>query len=66
MCNALIQLMENVYADLDLEQYWEHPHVGGWMSIFRDWAKQQAFSDTWAVSKSTYAPRFQRFFEDRL
>lgn len=66
ICNALIQLMESVYADLDLERYWEHPHVGGWMSVFQDWAKQQAFTDAWKVSKSTYAPRFQKFFEDRL
>src|SRR5262249_8572939 len=27
VCNELIQLMENVYADLDLEQFYEHPQV---------------------------------------
>jgi hypothetical protein len=66
ICNSLIQLMENVYADLDLENNWGHPHVIGWMQIFRGWAQQRAFRDTWAKSKSTYAERFQSFYEDRL
>jgi hypothetical protein len=66
ICNALLQLMENVYADLDLEQYWDHPHVSGWMSVFRDWAKQPAFDEAWQISKSTYAERFRNFYEDRL
>ena len=66
ICNALIQLMENVYTDLDLEQYYDHPHVGGWMRVFRDWAKQEAFRDVWSISKTTYNRRFQNFYEDRL
>jgi hypothetical protein len=66
VCNALIQLMENVYTDLDLEQYHEHPHVVGWMTVFKQWAGQDAFERTWAISKDTYAKRFQNFYEDRL
>jgi hypothetical protein len=66
ICNALIQLMENVYTDLDLEQYYDHPHVGGWMNVFRDWAKQPAFRHAWSISKTTYNGRFQNFYQDRL
>jgi hypothetical protein len=66
VCNVLIQLIEDVYADLDLEQNYDHPHVVGWMSVFKQWAQQGAFSRTWEVSKGTYAPRFQNFYEDRL
>jgi patatin-like phospholipase len=66
ICNTLIQLMENVYTDLDLEQYYEHPHVQGWMAVFREWANQEAFHRTWMINRETYATRFRRFYDDRL
>jgi hypothetical protein len=66
VCNALIQLIENVYADLDLEQSYAHPHVGGWIKVFRHWVKQPAFERTWKRSESTYAERFRNFYNDRL
>jgi hypothetical protein len=66
ICNALIQLMENVYADLDLEQNYDHPHVEGWMRVFRSWAREPSFQRTWELSQNTYASRFRRFYEDRL
>lgn len=66
VCNSLIQLMENVYADLDLEQNYDHPHVGGWMKVFKQWASQPTFHRTWEISRTTYAPRFQNFYRDRL
>ena len=64
--NSLIQLMEDVYADLNLEESWRHPHVEGWMAVFRRWAVQDAFRRTWAISCSTYAERFRNFYDDRL
>ena len=66
ICNALIQLIENVYADLDLEQNYNHPHVGGWMRVFRQWSKQPSFARTWRQSRGTYAERFRSFYDDRL
>jgi hypothetical protein len=66
ICNALIQLIENVYADLDLEQNYAHPHVEGWMKVFRHWAKQLPFQRTWQQSGNTYAERFRGFYNDRL
>ena len=66
VCNALIQLIENVYADLDLEHTWEHPHVRGWMKVFERWAEQPAFRRTWKISEGTYAERFRNFYNDRL
>ena len=64
--NSLIQLMEDVYADLHLEDNYDHPHVEGWMAVFRRWVTQEAFRRTWAISRSTYAERFRRFYDDRL
>ena len=66
LCNALIQLMENVYFDLRLEENHDHPEVAGWMSVFRNWVVQREFQDTWLRSRTTYNQRFQRFYEDRL
>ena len=62
----MIQLMEDVYADLHLEDNFDHPHVEGWMAVFRRWAMQEAFQRTWAISRCTYAERFRRFYDDRL
>ena len=54
--NSLIQLMENVYADLDLEHEWDHPHVEGWKNIFQRWADHQAFPRRgWSSSRPTAA-----------
>jgi hypothetical protein len=66
VCNALIQLMENVYVDLNLEEYWEHPHVMGWRQVFTAWARTEPFQKTWEVAGCTYAERFQRFYNDRV
>jgi hypothetical protein len=66
ICNRLIQLMENVYADLDLECNFAHPHVEGWMRVFRGWVTQQPFQRTWAISESTYAERFRNFYNEKL
>ena len=66
ICNALIQLIENVYADLDLEHNWDHPHAEGWMKVFRRWARQPEFRRTWTISEGTYAERFRNFYNDRL
>jgi hypothetical protein len=66
LCNSLIQLIENVYADLDLEENYDHPHVSGWMRVFKNWVREPAFQRTWKISRNTYAERFQNFYSDRL
>lgn len=66
VCNALVQLIENVYVDLELEQNWNHPHVEGWMRVFIRWARQPSFRRTWKIAESTYGARFRNFYNDRL
>ena len=58
--------MENVYADLDLECNWDHPHVKGWRGVFETWAETEAFERTWRVSEVTYAERFRNFYNEKL
>ncbi|HEX8984764.1 MAG TPA: patatin-like phospholipase family protein [Bryobacteraceae bacterium] len=60
-CNSLIQLMEEVYLDLDLEQTADNPDHRGWMNLFRHWAWAGMFRVTWAISSGTYGARFEAF-----
>ncbi len=61
LCNTLIQLMENVYTDLHLEEEHAHPDNRGWMNLFRHWSWSGMFRVTWAVCVATYGARFQQF-----
>lgn len=65
-CKSLIQLMENVYMDLYLEEEHDHPDNRGWMNLFRHWAWSPMFQATWAVAACTYGIRFQNFCKKRL
>jgi hypothetical protein len=65
-CNSLIQLMQNVYLDLNLEQEYAHPDNRGWMNLFRHWSWSGMFRVAWAISVSGYGARFQAFCERRL
>ena len=65
-CNSLIQLMEDVYLDLNLEADHSHPDNRGWMNLFRHWAWSGMFRVSWAISASSYGARFQSFCERQL
>ena len=65
-CNSLIQLMENVYLDLNLEENQSDPHNQGWMTIFRSWFGSKYFQDAWQVSASTYGRPFKEFCDREL
>lgn len=62
----LIQLMEDVYVDLDLEHTLDHPDNRGWMNLFQHWAWSGMVAATWSITASTYGARFQRFCKRRL
>ncbi len=66
ICNQMIQLMENVYLDLNLEELYLHPDNRGWMNLFMHWAWAGMFRVTWAICACTYGAKFQRFCERRL
>jgi hypothetical protein len=66
LCNTLIQLMENVYTDLRLEEEHAHPDNRGWMNLFRHWSWSGMFRVTWAVCVATYGARFQQFCRRQL
>lgn len=63
LCSEMIQLMENVYLDLSLEETWEHPDNQGWKRLFKKWANSEYVQKTWEISKNTYGDRFNFFWE---
>ena len=65
-CNALMQLMEDVYLDLNLEEENDHPDNSGWMNLFRHWAWSAMFRATWVISASCYGAQFRSFCENEL
>ena len=66
ICARMIQLMENVYLDLDLDNEWDHPDNQGWKNLFKNWSWAGMFRATWALTASVYGSRFRDFCERRL
>ncbi len=66
VCAQMLQLMQNVYLDLNLEAEREHPDNRGWMNLFRQWASSNMMRVTWAITASYYGARFQNFCERHL
>jgi hypothetical protein len=66
LCNALFQLMEDLYLDLDLEDQWDHPDNRGWINYFRHWSWSSMVRYSWAICAPTYGARLQKFCAYRL
>ncbi len=66
ICNQMMQLMENVYLDLNLENHYKHPDNRGWMNLFIHWSWSSMFRITWAISACTFGAKFQKFCEKHL
>lgn len=66
LCNLMMQLMENVYTDLNLETEHNHPDNRGWMNLFRHWSWSGMFRVAWTISACTFGARFQKFCEKHL
>lgn len=65
-CSQLIQLMENVYLDLNLDETWAHLDNKGWRTLFEQWAKSDALKKTWEMTDKNYGLRFRYFCERHL
>jgi len=61
---AMLELMQSVFIDLDLEESGDHPHNAGWVQLFHRWASELGMRDAWRLSRATYSERFRRFCED--
>ncbi len=62
----LIQLMEDVFLDLRLDDFWEHPDNRGWAILFMRWARSPKFRRIWNGTRRTFGIRFEYFCSARL
>lgn len=65
-CLELVQLMENVFLDLRLDDFWEKPDNRGWAMLFMAWARSPIFRKVWIQTRHTFGIRFEYFCEERL
>jgi hypothetical protein len=65
-CMEVIQLMENVFLDLRLDDFWKHPDNRGWMTLFSGFARSPLFRESWSRHRNTYGIRFEYFCSQRL
>ena len=66
VCREMLQLMENAYLELRLEETWDHPDSKGWKNMFMTWSKSVAIQKTWAITVDSYGLRFQYFCQREL
>ena len=64
--SQMLQLMENTYLALKLEDTWKHPDNRGWQELFKTWAQAEAVRETWDLSRQNYGIRFRHFCEREL
>jgi hypothetical protein len=66
LCCEMIQLMENTYLELGLEDHWEHADNAGLRTTFKQWANAAAIQETWQLTSGNYGLRFRYFWNRRL
>ena len=65
-CNLQIQLMEQVYLAVKLEEFHGHALNRGWMNLFRRWTSSATFRLFWPTLCGMYSQQFVRFAEQHL
>ncbi len=65
-CNLQVQLMEQVYLAVKLEEFHGHALNRGWMNLFRRWTSSATFRLFWTTLCGMYSQQFVRFAEQHL
>jgi len=65
-CAELLQLMEDVFLELRLDDFWDLPDNRGWALLFTQWAQSPTFQSVWPQLRNTYGIRFEYFCARRL
>lgn len=60
-CLEMIQLMENVYLDLHLDDTWMQTDNRGWRELFGRWASMPQWQATWSATDALFGERFGFF-----
>ena len=62
-CMEALQLMEDVFVDLDLGNHMAHTDVQGWIHSFGHWVESQALKEVWEANRDCFGVRFACFIE---
>jgi len=65
-CAEMLQLMENVYLDLHLDDTWDHTDNRGWMTLFTQWWALDEVQRTWKDTSHLFGVRFGYFCKRHL
>jgi hypothetical protein len=66
VCLELLQLMENSFIVLRLDEFWTHPDNRGWAILFIRWARSPTLRAAWKRYRHTFGIRFEYFCQQRL
>jgi len=62
----MLQVMENAWLALRMENYRDHPMHRGWMNVFRRWSCSDIFQQLWPVFRGQFNRDFVDFCEQEL
>jgi GNAT superfamily N-acetyltransferase len=65
-CNLQIQLMEQVYLAVNLDEFHGHALNRGWMNLFRRWTSSATFRMFWPTLCGMYSRQFVHFADQHL
>jgi hypothetical protein len=61
-CMEALQLMEDVFVDLSLDDTFDHPDSRGWRETFEYWVKADAMNQVWQSNRMNFGARFAQFW----
>ena len=62
-CMEALQLMEDVFVDLDLGNHMKHTDTQGWLNTFGQWVRSTALNEVWEANRNSFGARFACFIE---
>ncbi len=61
-CMEALQLMEDAFDDLSLDDTFYHPDSRGWRMTFEQWVKSEALTKVWTGNRQNFGERFAKFW----
>lgn len=61
-CMEALQLMEDAFDDLSLDDTFHHPDSRGWRMTFEHWVTSAALNQVWKGNRQNFGERFAKFW----
>jgi hypothetical protein len=66
MFEEILQVMEDTWLNLNLDNNWDHPQNRGWKRVFVLWTHNTLFKDNWKKLRDEYGETFVHFLESTV